>query len=110
MADPNALAVDQHAQDVKTVVIGRASMTVDPDLSGFRQLFLLPPVNRGYRPAKVRSLSCLDLDERHRPVLFNYQIDVAATVPKTTVHNPPTAPPEPSLRDPLTQFPECLLG
>lgn len=110
MADPNLLAVDQHPNDVEAVLIRRSAVTIDPDVGGLGQLFLFPPVNSGHRPAEVRSFPSFDLDERHCPILLDHEVDISTPVPKASVYYPPTVPPEPPLRDSLTQHPECLLG
>ena len=110
MSDPNLLTIDEDTDNVEPVLIARLAMPVDPDVRRSGQLLLLSPVNGGDRATKVGAFSRLDLDECHRPILLDYQVDIPTTVSKATVHDSPTALPEPPLRDTLAQLPECLLG
>jgi hypothetical protein len=44
--DAHTLAIDEHANDVEPIRFVRPAMSIDPDLGGFRQLLLFPPVDR----------------------------------------------------------------
>ena len=110
VADPDALALDENAHHVEPIGVAGPAMAGDPNARRSAQLFLFPPVDRFHRPAKPVAAPGLDLDERHDPIPFDHQIDVAMPGAEPALHDAPPALPKPPLRDPLPQLAECLPG
>jgi hypothetical protein len=67
-------------------------------------------VDRLHRSSEVRPFSGFDLDECDRAIPLHDQIDVAVAAPEAPLDYPPAAPPEPTLRDSLSELPERLPG
>ena len=110
MPDSHTIAVHEHAHDVEAIVFPIPAMAIDPHVGRSSQLLALSPVDRFHRPAELRASSRLDLDERDSPVTFHHQIDVSMPVAEPPLHDAPPLPPEPSLRDLLSDLAECLPG
>jgi hypothetical protein len=108
--NPDPIPADEDAHDVKPIILSGLAVAVDPDGSGPLELPLLPPVYRFDRPAEVITLSGFDLDEGHRLISPDHQIDVPPTILESAIHHDPAVTPKPSLRDPLSQFSERLPG
>lgn len=87
-----------------------AAVPVHPHPGGTTQLALLPPVDRLDGPTEVLSPPRLDLDERHDSFQLDHEIDVPVAAPEAALHHSPAPRPEPSLRYPLPQLPQCLRG
>lgn len=110
MAYSNLIAIHQDPDDIEPILVERLAVAVNPDRGRLRQLPLLSPVNGCDRTTEVSPFPGFDLDERHRTLSFDHQVDVAVAIPEPPIHNAPTPPPKPSLRNPLPEFPEFLLG
>lgn len=96
VADSDALAIDQHAYDVKTVDLALATVTIDPGSRRACQFSLLAPVDRLHRVTEVRPVTCFDLDEGNQPAAFDNKIDVTPPRPKTALEDAPPGPLEPA--------------
>jgi hypothetical protein len=107
---PHAIAIDENADDVEPIRLGRPAVAVDPDVGRASQLLLFLPVDRFYRIPELTPAARLDLDERHETLAFDDQIDVSMSVAKSALNDPPAVPTKPPLRDSLSELPECLLG
>lgn len=110
MSDADAIARHQHPDDIEPIRVLGPSVAVDPDLGGFRQLLLLPPVDCFHRVTEPVSSSRLHLDERNRPLAFDDEVDVAMAGAKAPLKHSPTRASEPPLRDALAELSECLPG
>jgi hypothetical protein len=71
---------------------------------------LLLPVDRFHRISELASSARLYLDEGHETFTLHHEVDVTMAVPKSSLDDAPALPPEPPLRDPLSELPECLPG
>ena len=110
MPDPYALILEQHADHVEPVHLGRSAVPVDPDPGGLGQLLLLPPVDRLDRLPESRASTRLHLDESDRAVSLHHQVDVSVSGPEPTLQDAPSRTAQPSLGDALSQLSECLPG
>lgn len=103
VADSDALAIDQHAYDVKTVDLALPPVTIDPRDRRARQFSLLAPIDRLHRITEVRPVPCFDFDEGDQPTALDNEIDVAPPRPETTLEDAPPCPLEPARGDTLSQ-------
>jgi hypothetical protein len=71
---------------------------------------LFAPVDGFHRISKRKASPSLYLNECDCSISLDYQIDVAVTVPESTLNDAPSLSLEPPLRDPLSQLAELLPG
>ena len=110
MPHPDAIAFDQYPDDVEPIAFRGLSVTVDPDLSGFGQLLLLPPVDRLHGLPELVTSPSFDLDEDDHAFAFHHEVDVSMPRSEPPLDHPPTCSPKPPLRDPLSEYSELLPG
>jgi hypothetical protein len=110
VTDPHSLACHQDTDDIEPVALFWATMPVDPDVGGLRQLLLLPPVDSFYRLSEPCASPSLHLDEHDRALSFDDEIDIPVPRTESTLQNAPADALQPSLRDSLPQLSERLPG
>lgn len=110
MAYPNLGAIEQHADHIESIGLRLLAVPVDPHHRRTLQLLALPIVDCLDWPAEFRAFSSFDFYEGHGSIPLDYQINVAMPITESPLDDPPAAPPKPSLRDSLSEFPERLPG
>ena len=110
VAYANRGGVGQHADHVEPVIIRLPSVPVVPDHGGTLQLLAFAIVDRLHRSSEGRPFTGFDFDECDRAIPLHDEIDIAVSTPKAPLDYPPATPPEPALRDSLSELPERLPG
>jgi hypothetical protein len=99
---------DDDAYDIEA--IGRAwrAESIGPNHRGTDELAPLSPRDCFDRIAEGGMVAGLHLDEGHRTVSLDNQVQIAAAAAKALGHDPPPPAAEPSRRDRLTDLSELL--
>jgi hypothetical protein len=110
VADADPIVGDDYTDDVESIRLPAATVPVDPDPGGARQLDPLLPVDCLDGAAEMVVLSRLDLDERDDPVALDYEVNVAVAIPEAAVEDLPPVAREPAFRNPFSDFAQGLRG
>ena len=107
---PNPALLHENTHHVEAIGVIRPAVPGDPDLGRPPQLPLLPPVHRLDRIPEPVPAARLHFDKRHHTFLLHHEVDVPVAAPKAALDDAPPPELQPPLRDPLSQFSECLPG
>ena len=100
--------MDQDADYVKTVVLARTAVAVDPALGGFGQFALFSAVDGFDRIAKVVAVAGFDLNKGDQAILFGHQVNIAAARAIAAGKDLVATTLQKARGDPLTQLAEVI--
>lgn len=100
---------DQHPENIEPILLPDASVAVDPDPSGARQLTLLSMMYGLHGITEVVALPRLHFHERDRAFPFGHKVNVAPTVAEAAIDDPPSVADEPTFGDAFAELSEALV-
>ena len=106
---PYPFAVYEHPDHVEPIRFLGTPVTVDPDVRALRELALLAMINGLDRITELSATSRFDFNECDERIALHDDVDVAAAVAKTAIHDAPPFASEPSRGDLLAKNTHALI-